>query len=151
MSRLEYTIPAKNFVLLKEYTHAQHFLKTVYPYYPDCIVLTADKKFPVVEQSYVDAMDIWLEHKNLRIAVFGADALNRMPKPASSHVCVMDMLISHADVGRKSEYNIESQIEIRPATIAVLLDNHFSQRGPSQGQGRQSYTKPKNHWTNDLY
>ena len=151
MNKAKYTIPSKNFVLLPEYKHAQHFLKTVYPYYPDCVIMTADKSMPSLEESYIEAIELWQFNENIRIAVFGAHCLDRMPKPASSHMVIMDMLLSHTEVARKSAYNKESKMDLRPAGLAVMLDHHFSQRGPSQGQGRQKYTKPSEHWSNELY
>jgi len=151
LKKVKYTIPSKNFVLLPEYKHAQHFLKTVYPYYPDCVIMTADKTLPSIEETYLEAIELWQENTNLRIAVFGGYCLEQMPRPASSHVMIMDMLLSHTEVSRRSAFNKESQLDLKPAGLAVMLDNHFSQRGPSQGQGRQKYTKPTNHWTSNLY
>ena len=138
-------------MLLSRYEHAQYFLKTVYPYYPDCIVMTADKTFPVTEESYLEAIQLWENNENIRIVVFGANSLNQMPKPKSKHLVIMDMLLSHTEVARKSAFNKESKLDLKPAGLAVMLDHHFSQRGPSQGQGRQKHAKPVKHWTNELY
>jgi len=151
LKKVKYTIPSKNFVLLPEYEHAQHFLKTVYPYYPDCVIMTADKTLPSIEETYIEAIDLWQFNENIRIAVFGGYSLNKMPKPKSKHVVIMDMLLSHTEVSRKSGYNKESKMDLKPAGLAVMLDHHFGQRGPSQGQGRQAHAKPLNHWTSNLY
>ena len=138
-------------MLLPRYEHAQYFLKTVYAYYPDCQVMTADKTFPITEESYLEAIQLWENNENIRIAVFGSACLNQMPKPKSKHIVIMDMLLSHTEVARKSAFNKKSKLDLKPAGLAVMLDHHFSQRGPSQGQGRQKYTKPVKHWTNELY
>ena len=113
--------------------------------------MTADKTFPVTEETYLEAIQLWENNENIRIAVFGADSLNHMPKPKSKHIVIMDMLLSHTEVARKSAFNKESKLDLKPAGLAVMLDHHFSQRGPSQGQGRQKYAKPTEHWTNELY
>ena len=82
-------------MLLPRYEHAQYFLKTVYSYYPDCIVMTADKTFPVTEDSYLEAIQLWENNENIRIAVFGADSLNQMPKPKSKHLVIMAVSYTH--------------------------------------------------------
>ncbi len=151
MKKVKYTIPSKNFVLLPKYEHAIYFLKKVYPYYPDCIVLTADKTFPTQEDTYLEAIELWQNYDRLRIVVFGGYALDKMPKPASKNLVVMDMLLSHTEVGRMSDFNKKSKFTLKPAGMAVLLDHHFSQRGPSQGQGRQNHRKPEKHWSSNLY
>lgn len=153
---IRWTVPSKNFVLLGSHTQAQTFLETVYPYYPDCLVLTADKTYPVLEDAYNDAWQLWLNDKKLRIAVFGKNHFDTCPAPATDHICVMDMLMSHAEVGRYTDYNKQSRIKFEPAHVAMLLDHFFSQRGNKPGysagggQQRQRYKKSKRSWTKNL-
>ena len=157
MSRIKWTIPSKNFVLLREYAQAQYFIRTVYPHYPDCTVITADKQMPVLEDTQVEVWDYWFNDPKLRIVVFDKQALRMMGKPRTEHICVMDMLLSHAQVGRKSRLNVRSQITYTPEMIAVQLDHFFGQRGAGGGysagggQQRQNYNIPEDTWINSLY
>jgi hypothetical protein len=111
-------------VLCESREGAEVFLREVFPYFANCLVVSADRHFPRNEELNERVFRALREDPNLKLVVLGGAALRALT-PLTERWWVMDDLVMQDFKRHPSDRAIS--LALTPQKMAFLIETYFAQ------------------------
>ena len=119
--------PIKNIVICKNKESTEYFLENVYQHFIDCIVVSADKTYPLNPSLNSKVFDALENDNTLNLIVINADSINNLNVKTQKILLLDDIFLS---AWRPLPY----RLKITPQETALLISSFCKQTPQIKGE-----------------